>query len=202
MKAELREVNRGQQEGKLMVAYAIYVTGAPRKQSYGLFEWALTQSDMQAVSRELYLADDGRLCTTSDPQCAMPVILAFKPAKGEPFRLALISKDGKSTIALLAVPDPITGADQGCKVEAMRVTARFEGALLRGQGFKPNEEISYTSNSAGEVLEDKIKADSTGSFRFVMAPYVKGKDSGTDALEFRGAACSPKVSFEWGAAKD
>jgi hypothetical protein len=198
--AEMREANRGQQNGKLVVAYDVYVTGASSKHPYSLLQWPVTEQEPRVIMAEVFLAADGRVCGTKQSGCRPPIQLGFMPAKGEPFRLLLISKDGKTRVAAFVVPDPIVGVDQGCSVEAVRATGKFEAALIRGRGFKPNEKINYVSNSAGEIVEGTVAANAKGEASFALAPFVKSKDRGTDQVTLKSTDCAPSVTFDWGVA--
>ncbi|HEY5028263.1 MAG TPA: hypothetical protein VIK39_07625, partial [Candidatus Angelobacter sp.] len=122
--AEMREASRGQQNGKLIVAYDLYVTGASSKHPYSLLQWPVTEPEPGLIMPEVFLAADGRVCGTKQSGCRPPIQLVFTPAKGEPFRLLLMSKDRKTRVAAFVVPDPITGVDQGCSVEAIRATVK------------------------------------------------------------------------------
>ena len=198
-KAELRETKRGEREGKLFVAYELYVTGAPRDKFYTLFQFPITSAEPMVALRDVSFETDGRLCLKKGKDCSNPVQLAFLPGKGEPFRFVVMSKDGKTRAAAMIVPDPIVGTDQGCRVEVIRVTPKFEGALFLGKGFRPGEEIKFSSNSAGEILEGTTrKVDSNGEFVQVLAPFVKGKDKGTDEVTFKASTCAPVVKYDWG----
>ncbi len=201
-KAELREVKRGEKDGKLIVAYEFYVTGTPTDQSYAIFQLPITQTEPTVVLPQVFLSKDGKVCVTNVAGCPTPVQLGFLPGKGEPFRFVLISKNGKTKAAVMIVPNPILATDQGCSVEVIRGTAKFEAAIIRGKGFKPNDEIKLTSNSAGEMLELTQKVDSNGEFILVLAPFVKGKDKGSDEVTFKAAGCAPTVAYKWGTTED
>jgi hypothetical protein len=58
-----------------------------------------------------------------------PADLAFNPAKGEPNRLALVAGDDR--VAVVIVPDPITGKHKGCTLIVERLLPRFELAYFR-----------------------------------------------------------------------
>jgi hypothetical protein len=195
-KAELKEVKRGEQDGKLFLGYEAYITGLPKDQSYDLFLFPITVDKPVYTPPQISLAADGKMCLTNEKGCLNPVGFSFLPAKGEPFRFLLVSKDGKSKIASMIVPDPIIGADRGCTVEAIRITPKFEIVMVRGKGFKPAEELSYTSDSAGEIIKEKVTV--TSDFQLVLFPSVVGKTEGTDTVTAKGSSCNPSVSFKWG----
>jgi hypothetical protein len=197
-KAEMREADRSQRNGKLMVSYDIYATGASDKQSYSLMQWAINEPEPHMVLKEGFLASDGRLCGTKEKGCKVPIRLGFLPAKAEPFRVLLISKDGKTRMAVMVVPDPIIVEDKGCSLEAVRATTKFEAAIIRGKGFRPNEKVPYQSNSAGELLEGAETASEKGEVKFFILPSVIGKEKGVDEVTLRGSECTPKVAYKWG----
>jgi hypothetical protein len=196
-KLEIREAKRGEKDGNLLIAYDFYVTGAPRGQSYTLFQYPITFPEPAMLLREVSFDATGRLCVKKGKECSPPVQMNILPEKAEPFRYLLVSMNGKTSIAALIVPNPIIGTDQGCSVEAVRVTPNFDIALLRGKSFKPGEELAYESNSAGEPLHGTVKIDKAGEFTLVLFPAVTGKAEGSDAVTVKSALCNPLVSFNW-----
>ena len=196
-KVEVREAKRGEKDGKLLVTYDFYVTGAPSGQSYVLFQYPITVAEPVVLLPEISFDGTGRLCVKKGKECSPPVQISFLPEKAEPFRFLLMSKNGKTSIAALIVPNPIIGTDQGCSVEAVRVTPNFDVALLRGKGFKPGEEPAYESNSAGEQLHGTVNIDKAGEFTLVLFPAVNGKAEGSDTVTIKSALCNPSVSFNW-----
>lgn len=196
-KLEIREAKRGEKDGKLLIAYDFYVTGARSEPAYALFQYPITVAEPMVALPEVSFDGTGRLCVKKGKECSNPVQIAFVPEKAEPFRFLLVSKNRKTAIAALIVPNPIIGTDQGCSVEAVRVTPNFDIALLRGKGFKPGEELAYESNSAGEPLHGTVKIDKAGEFTLVLFPAVIGKAEGSDAVTVKSALCNPSVSFNW-----
>jgi len=121
-KAEMVETGRTQRDGKLVVMYDIHVTGASDKQPYSLMQWPITEAAPHTILEEAFLDPDGHLCGTREKGCKPPVQIGLLPAKAEPFRILLLSKNGKTRIAVMVVPDPIVGEDKGCSLEAVRGT--------------------------------------------------------------------------------
>ena len=204
-KVEMRPSEPLKQNGVVYDTYDPYVSGLAVDQSYGIFQWPINQPEPSVSYPEVYIAPDGRLCLQAGKchgEVGPYVRMAFLSASGEPHRFLILSKDGKSKVALLVIPRPITGADAACSVEVIRGSAKFEVAIIRGKGFRPNEHIEYTSNSAGEVIHSPANVDANGSFNLVMAPFVKGKNQGVDEITFKGEGCAPKVSYHWGTIED
>jgi hypothetical protein len=181
--------------------YDFYLTGAPADQTYTIFQWPLGKAQPETVM-PAYVSDNGRLCMhaigchdTSGPY----VMLAFLSFPGLPHRIGIASEDKKYKAALTIIPDPIVGEDKGCRVEVIRAREDFSLAVLRGRGFQPNDEIHYTSDSAGEKLKGSFRANALGQFVTGFGPGVKGKLKGTDTINFKAPGCAPSVSYHWGA---
>jgi hypothetical protein len=197
-KAELREIDRHEQDANQTVRYAIHVTGAPQNQTYALVQVTLASSEPHALLPAVFIARDGLVCLDAGPDCAQPVALELAQLKGEPFQGVIVSKDAKYKITVFVVPNPITGSDHGCNLEVIRLTRKFEAALVRGKGFKPNENVKITGDSAGETVNGTTVVDANGSFNTALMPFVKDKQSGVETVSFKGSACAPAVSFKWG----
>jgi len=199
-KAELRFSSEEKKDGKNISSYALFVTGVPTDQPYALFYWPISEQKAAMAIPELYISVDGACINPDDchPGAESYVKLSFNPAKGEPYRILLVSKDGKYKAASLFVPRPILSDDHGCTVEVLRATPKFEVAIIRGKGFKPKEHIKHTSKSEGEVLQGEETADESGKFTLVIEPFVKGKNQGHGDITFAASGCAPKVSYDWG----
>ena len=202
---ETRESGRTSANGQPLVRYNAFVHGAPKDQLYALLEWPITQASPSELMKGLTISESGLvICAGRAPeQCVGekrddPVNFVITAAKGEVFRIALISEDGNTKIFFAVVPDPIVTKDKGCSLEAIRLLPRFELTLLRAKGYQPNEELLYASKSYDEAKEQHVKADEDGTFTSALLPFVKNKQNGKTDVRLQGASCSPALSFEWG----
>jgi hypothetical protein len=149
-----------------------------------------------------YVSNNGRLCMnasdchdTSGPY----VLLALAASPGLPHRIGIASEDKKYKAVVLIVPTPIVGEDRGCRLEVIRAREDFSLAVIKGRGFKPNDEIHYISNSAGEKIKGSFNVTEHGEFSLGFGAGVKGKTEGDDKIEFKAQGCAPSVSYHWGA---
>jgi hypothetical protein len=110
----------------------------------------------------------------------------MSPAKGELYRLALVSAEETIKVTSAIVPDPIVGKNKGCSVEIISLMPKFELAMLKGAGFSPNEEVAFFGDSFGETHERKAKADLEGRFDMAVLPFVKGKLGGEMEVALKG----------------
>jgi len=203
---EIKEVDRSTDGGQLKVQYHAFVKGAPKDQTYALSAWPINAAGPAAQMEGMSILADGVVaCAGRLPgQCGQkeqpddPVEFTFMPGKGEVFRLALISADGKWKAFFAMVPDPIIKSDGACSVEVIRLTPRFELTLIRGKGFQPGEDLVFTSKSYDESHVVKVKADTSGEYQSALLPFVKKHANGTTATQLKGASCAPELSFGWG----
>jgi hypothetical protein len=202
---EIKEMDRSTDGGQLKVQYHVIVTGAPKDQTYNFSAWPINAAGPAPQMEGLSILENGVVaCAGRKPgQCGEkeqpddPVEFTFMPGKGEVFRLALISADGKWKIFFAMVPDPIIKTDKSCSVEVIRLTPKFELTLVRGKGFQPNEDLAFTSKSYDESHVLKAKADANGEYQSALLPAVKNHATGTTSMQLKGASCAPELSFDW-----
>jgi len=203
---EVREVARTNDGGRLIVQYHVFVTGAPKDQTYGLATWPINSAGPAEQMKGLSIGADGIvMCAGRTPdQCGDPnkkddpVEFAFSPVRGEVIRLGLVSADGKLKVLFAVVPDPIVSTSKNCSLEVLRVLPKFEATLVRAKGFQPNEELVFASKSYDESHENKVKADSNGGYATALLPFVKNHQDGVTNLQLKGASCVAEISFSWG----
>ena len=211
MSAQLREISRGNVKGKLEVQYHIFVTGAPKDQTYTLVDWPPNAPDPSPSIAGLSVLEDGLVVCAgrATDQCSnpdkpdkkdAPVKLVFYPLDGEIYRLALVSHDQKTKVFLAVIPAPIQATDNGCTLEVVSLRLKNELVLIRGKGFQPNESIVFQSNSHEQTQprEGPDKADANGEYQLPLQPFVKGQDRGTTEIKLQGAKCAPVLTFKWG----
>ncbi len=187
-----------------LVKYNLYVSGLPTDRLYTLMTWPVGQPKPSPLMQGLSIGKNGIvICAGRAPeQCCDPsqkddpADLVFNPAKGEPYRLALVA--GEDRVAIVIVPDPITGKDKGCALSVERLLPHFELAYVTGSGFPANSDASFDSQSYGEKHSLKTKVDSQGNLQFAVMPGVLGKQEGTTTVQGVGMRCSPSIKFDWG----
>jgi hypothetical protein len=204
MSIEAKEVSReGHSGNDLKVVYHIFVKGAGADTLFQEIQWPVNADKPSAALPGISTGKDGiLLCAGRTPeQCGDPkkpddpIEFITVPRKGEPTRLAF--KSPTVRIGIVIVPDPIEAKDKGCTLSALRLTPRFELALLSGSGYPPNTDIHYTVQ--GEMTNDHvIKSDGNGAIRVSVIPYPGNKTKGKVKVKVTESKCSPELSYEWG----
>jgi hypothetical protein len=137
-----------------------------------------------------------------------------EPLKGEPRRSIFIAPNLR--IAISIVPDPVQSEDKGCKLSAIRLSAKFELANIEGSGFPPNRDVHIRfsdDQSAGVTVfaGDKgitsanaaatnvvVGADSKGAIQTSTLINTSRNPRGLETVEVTDPNCSPKIGYEWG----
>jgi hypothetical protein len=204
-KVDVLLIKKDQNEGKPVMQYHLKVSGAPKNKLYTLMAWSITMPQPAAMMDGLAIAADGTVgCPpNSTRNCAQrmkgaELKLTYTPGIGEIYRHALISEDHTTRIFFSIVPAPMIEQDKACSLEIVRLSPRFELALIRGKGFTPGEQISFHTQSYQEVHDTQPKVNPQGEFWATLSPFVKGRTMGTTEVLVKSKTCAPTLSFEWG----
>ena len=124
--------------------------------------------------------------------------LTYTPGIGEIYRHALISEDHTARIFFSIVPAPMIEHDKTCSLEIVRLSPRFELAVIRGKGFIPGDQLTFHTVSYQDTHDSQPKVNPQGEFWAVLSPFVKGRTMGTTQVTVKGKRCAPVLAFEWG----
>ncbi len=98
----------------------------------------------------------------------------------------------------MIVPVPIIGKDKNCTISVERLLPNFELAYISGQGFPPNSDVSFVSQSYGESHPMMTAVDGQGNLQFAVLPFVSGHSKGSTTVKAMDTTCSPTIKFDWG----
>jgi hypothetical protein len=204
-KVDVQLIRKDQADGKPLMQYRIRVSGAPKNKLYTLMAWPITIPQPAPMMDGLAIANDGTVgCPpNSTRNCAQKMKgaelkLTYTPGIGEIYRHALISEDHTARIFFSIVPAPMIEHDKACSLEIVRLSPRFELALIRGKGFTPGDALNFHTASYQEVHDSQVKANPQGEFWATLTPYVKGRTMGTMDVSVKSNSCAPALAFEWG----
>jgi hypothetical protein len=127
-----------------------------------------------------------------------PVEITTTAARGEAIRVALLSEDKKSGGATSVVPFPLTGENNGCKLDLLLGSKDAELVLIEGDGFKTDLPFTLGAETFGQKTMLAAKPDAQGHFVAAVTPYLPGHDSGDTVIFYQSEACTPTLSFHWG----
>jgi len=187
-----------------IVQYHLLAKGLSSDALYQVVAWPVTAAAPSATMDGVSVGKDGIvMCAGREPgQCGDPskkddpIEFTFSPAKGEPFRLAIVSPSLRAAIVI--VPNPIEGKDKGCNISIVRLTPNFELAYVTGSGFPPDSDVQFDTQSYDEKNTLTVKTDSGGNLSFGTLPFVTGHTKGTATVKAVGGQCSPSLKFDWG----
>ena len=221
---EAREVYRKGTSGKdLEVRYSMVVKGVPPGTTFRQVQFPVNTDKAVPGINGITLNSDGlMICAGRTPsQCHngdkfdIPIVFVQQNLlKGEPRRSVFLAPNLRIPISV--VPDPVQSADKGCKLSAIRLSAKFELAKIEGSGFLPNSDIHIRfsdSESAGVSLVGSdgaiapahagdtivaVKSDSKGAIQTETLFNIVKNPRGVATVEVTESRCSPKISYEWG----
>jgi hypothetical protein len=221
---QAREISRKGTSGKdLTVVYNIYVRGVPRDTVFRQVQFPVDRDKAVAGIDGITLNSNGlMICAGRTPaQCHNggklddPVLFTQQlPLKGEPRRSVFLAENLRIPISL--VPDPIRSEDKGCKLSAVRLTAKFELAYITGSGFRPNTDVHIQladDRNAGISVIDSdggissphpgttivtVRSDSNGAIQTATLPNTSRNPEGQETVEVVDPNCGPKITYEWG----
>ncbi len=204
-KVDVLLIKKDQVDDKAVMQYHLKVSGAPKNKLYTLIAWPITIAQPATMMEGLAIAADGTVGCPPDStrSCAermkgAELKLTYTPGIGEIYRHALISEDHASRIFFSIVPAPMVETDKTCSLEVIRLSPRFELAVIRGKGFVPGDQLSFRASSYQDVHDSQTKVNAQGEFWAVLSPYVQGRTMGTTQVTVKGKSCAPALSFEWG----
>jgi len=202
---DVQLIKKDQVDGKPVMQYHVKVNSAPKNKFYTLMTWPITLAAPVEMVQGLVIAADGTVGCPPDStkSCAQhmkgaELKLTYTPGIGEIFRHALVSEDHTARIFFSIVPAPMVEHDKACSLEIVRLSPRFELALIRGKGFAPGELLTFHTDSYQEVHDSPTKANPQGEFWATLTPFVKGRTMGTMQVSVKSKGCAPALAFEWG----
>jgi len=223
---EAKEISRKGVSGKdLDVRYNIYVKGVPPDSVFRQIQWPVDREKPIPGFVGITINSDGlMMCAGRTPeqchssvQLDAPITFAIqKPLKGEPRRSVFITQNLRIPISI--IPDPIESVDRGCRLSSIRLSAKFELAMIEGSGFLPNSDVHLRISNDGSkmvvVTVDNngrptasapdtstnivVKSDSKGAFQTTSLKNADKEPTGTETVEASTAGCSPKLDYKWG----
>jgi hypothetical protein len=204
-KVDVLLTKKDQVDGKPVIQYHVKVTGAPKNKFYTLMAWPITLATPVTMMDGLVIATDGTVGCPPDStkSCGQrmkgaELKLTYTPGIGEIYRHALVSEDHSTRVFFSIVPAPMVEHDKTCSLEIVRLSPKFELAVIRGKGFVPGDQLNFHTVSYQEVHDSQPKVNPQGEFWAVLSPYVKGRTMGTTQVTVKGKSCAPALSFEWG----
>lgn len=93
-----------------------------------------------------------------------------------------------------AMPVVARASDGPCR---MTVTGNGKYFAVNVTGLLPDEELTVTSESEGEIGTNTSTAAANGSYYAIDIPLVQGKSSGMGTFTVEGSRCRVQASYPW-----
>lgn len=193
------ELGREHFQGKTLVTYNLYATGLPADRQYVLLVQNVGSEPQPSASA--FIADNGKVVSTREDRGRGipedPIDLKIFAGKGEPKTFIVASEDGKQGVASVT-PFPIIAKGGTCEAEATMRGSNYSAVQVLAKGLQPREEITITTQSAGEGGQQHSTATDEGTSNNLFFPSVKGRRSGELTVEIAAKSCNLKLRTPWG----
>jgi hypothetical protein len=196
----LKEIGRNRANGQTVITYNMFASGLPKDVGYSLW-MRLVGSDPRSVA-DAFINKDGLVVNIlADPEHGVaedPINLKVVAGRGEPKGFGVISDDGRFRVFVEVVPYPIENSDGPCKLSATMMAADYLMVQVAATGFQPKEELRIDQQSGSEQAQAKAIAESDGTYREFIFPFVKGQASGKLRFKVAAKSCVVGVEVPWG----
>jgi len=186
--------------GRTIVSYSLLASGLPEDKDYILWNWMAGQPPRAMA--DAFVNDEGKIVSRrADPAHHIaedPINLKLLGGRGEVKRFALISTDDEFRAFVDIVPFPLEVKNGNCRLSVETMVPDYSVVTVRASGFFPDEHLAVTIKSSDEGAQISAQAGHDGSYVSVIAPLVKGKQSGKASIAITSTGCKLKVEFPWG----
>jgi len=194
----LQEDRRDVAEGTTRVSYHLITSGFPDGKTYHISFWPFGAAP-GVDSRSQIITDGAGNLTLGGLRLDTVNFVALRYAKGEPFRIGLISTDETVKAFAKAFPFPIEARDGSCHLWMELVTTDGDSFAVYGDGFDASDHVTYISTSGSEIIRGENVISSGGTLPpTIVSPAVVGQQSGMASLSVAGKSCVPIVNYAWG----
>jgi len=186
----------GGRGGATRVFYHLVMSGFPKDKTYKLSSWRFGHA-ISIEKPEITTDEAGNWFVDGTRVILDWSIVGF--ARGEPFRVGLISTDETVKAFAKTFPFPIEARDGSCHLWMELATTDGKSFAVYGDGFDADDHATTTSTSGTEIIRGETVISSGGTLPpTIILPAVVGKQSGTASFSVASKSCVPIVNYEWG----
>jgi hypothetical protein len=143
-----------------------------------------------------------RLPADTCATCSLPldqiVLAATGYAAGEPYRMGVISPDGKQRAYAEAFPLPLESAVDSMRIHLEMMEASGLDYVVVGEGFRPGSKVGITTRSGERSGSRKMIVPASGTFRLEVLPQVEGEPTGYTSVIIDAGHRRMTLEWQWG----
>ena len=136
--------------------------------------------------------------------CTLPldqiVLAATAYAEGEPYRLGVLSPDGRVRAYAETIPVPVESASDSLRLHLEMVRPDGLEYAVIGEGFAPGSKIGVDTRSGERSSTYKIVVPPSGTFRIEVLPQVAGEPTGFTSMTVTAGHRKLTLDWQWGRA--
>jgi len=207
---QLVAVGRDTVSGHARVRLKALALGLPAGERLAAWHFHLGAPQGACLESGFVVDSTGRL--VCDPQtraaadtceaCTVPldqvILTATGYAAGEPYRIGVVSSDGRVRAYAEAIPIPVESV-----VDSMRIHLEMKDPfglvyVVVGEGFQPRSKIGVSTRSGEESGTQKMIVPADGRFALEVLPQVAGEPTGFTSVTITAGHRHLTLDWEWG----
>ena len=209
---DLVAVGRDSSGGHARVRYQALALGFAADQKLVAWGFRLGAPRAQCLQSGFVVDSTGRVVCAAATRsagdtclaCTIPldqvVLAATGYAPGEPYRVAVISPDGKARAYAQVFPSPVESASDSLRLHLEMVSPDGLEYAVIGEGFEPGSKLGVTTRSGEISGSQKMFVPQDGRFRLEVLPQVAGEPSGFTSVTVDTGRRHLTLDWEWGRA--
>jgi len=207
---DLVAVGRDSSGGHARVRYKALALGFPADQKLVAWGFRLGAPRAQCLQSGFVTDSTGRVvCDRASRAagdtclaCTIPldqvVLTATGYAPGEPYRVGVISPDGKACAYAQAFPSPVESASDSLRIHLEMADPLGLDYIVVGEGFQAGSKIGITTRSGDQSGTRKMVVPGDGTFRLEVLPQVAGEPTGFTSVTIDAGHRHLTLDWEWG----
>lgn len=205
---QIFEVGRDSSKGRSRVLYKALALGLASGERVVLWSFPLGLSHGTCILTGFVVDTTGRVaCGTraagdSCAACTLPLDQIMLSATGyapaEPYRVGVVSADGKTRVYALAFPFPVEAASDSLHARLEMLSPDALEYQIVGEGFPEGETVGVTTRSVDRSASSKIVVPPGGLFRLSVLPQVPAHVGGFATVVLQSGKHQLTLGWPWG----
>jgi hypothetical protein len=205
---QIFQVGRDSAKGRSRVLYKALALGLSPGERVALWSFPLGLLQGTCMQSGFEVDSTGRVACgaravgDSCTACTLPldqiVLSATGYAPGEPYRVGVISADGKARVYAQAFPFPVEAASDSLHARLEMLTPDALEYQIVGEGFPEGETVGVTTRSVDRSMSSKIVVPAGGLFRLFVLPQVPAHAGGFVTVVLQSGKHQLTLGWPWG----
>jgi hypothetical protein len=143
-----------------------------------------------------------RAATDTCAACMVPldqvILTATGYAPGEPYRIGVVSSDGRRRAYAETIPNPVESVVDSMRIHLEMMDPFGLDYVVVGEGFRPGSKIGVSTRSGDQSGTQKMIVPASGTFRLEVLPQIAGAPTGFTSVTITAGHRHLTLDWEWG----